>query len=93
MLPAMLRTLLLLLMVPVPALAQAARIPTADSTLVADVLAAEDRRDASDPALQRALKHGDARIRTLAARSRTGQALSASAGFTALHSAVGVSAR
>ena len=69
MLPAMLRTFLFLLLLPLPALAQGARLGTADSTLVANVLAAEDRRDASDPALPRALKHGDVRIRTLAARA------------------------
>jgi cyclophilin family peptidyl-prolyl cis-trans isomerase/HEAT repeat protein len=68
MLPAM-RTLLLLLLLPVPALAQGFPLGRADSALVAGVLVAEDTRQADDPALQKALKHGDVRIRTIAARA------------------------
>jgi len=40
-----------------------------DSTLVARVLLAEDRRDASDPVLREAAGHSDARVRTLARRA------------------------
>jgi len=41
-----------------------------DSTLVARILLAEDRRDSADPALQVGLQHPDARVQALALRAR-----------------------
>lgn len=43
--------------------------PTPDSGLVYRILAAEDRRDASDPALALGVAHADGRIRALARRA------------------------
>ncbi len=52
-----------------PARAQAASPAPLDSGLVARVLAAEDRRDAADPALAAARRHPDARVQRLARRA------------------------
>ena len=60
----------LLLLAPFGARAQGARLTPADSALVGRVLQAEDRGDATDAALTEAARHGDARVRALAARAR-----------------------
>ena len=51
--------------------AQQAPLSSADSTLIARILLAEDRRDASDSALGEGLQHPDARIQLLARRAKS----------------------
>jgi cyclophilin family peptidyl-prolyl cis-trans isomerase len=48
----------------------AARLTRGDSALVHRILAAEDRRDASDPALGEGDRHADARVRLISRRAR-----------------------
>jgi cyclophilin family peptidyl-prolyl cis-trans isomerase len=67
------RLILLALLAGLPAVlrAQTPTLSVADSTLVGRILLAEDRRDSSDIALAEGLRHGDARVRTLARRARS----------------------
>jgi cyclophilin family peptidyl-prolyl cis-trans isomerase len=58
--------ILLLLLAPAPMVAQS----PADSALVGRILAAEDRRDSTDAALDAGLRHADARVRLIAGRAR-----------------------
>ncbi len=60
--------LLFLLLLAGPALAQQAPLTRADSALIGQVLVAEDRRDSTDAAFATALRHADARVRTIAQR-------------------------
>jgi cyclophilin family peptidyl-prolyl cis-trans isomerase len=57
--------ILLLLLAPVPGLAQS----RADSALVGRILVAEDRRDSTDAALAAGMRHDDPRVRTIARRA------------------------
>lgn len=57
--------ILLVLLAAVPGRAQT----RADSALVGRILLAEDRRDSTDAALAAGLRHGDARVRVIAARA------------------------
>jgi cyclophilin family peptidyl-prolyl cis-trans isomerase len=50
--------------------AQSRPLTAADSALIGRVLLAEDLRDSSARALTEALRHGDARVRTIARRAR-----------------------
>jgi len=58
--------ILLLLLAPVPGLAQS----RADSTLIGRILAAEDRRDSTAAAIAAGLRHADPRVRLIATRAR-----------------------
>jgi cyclophilin family peptidyl-prolyl cis-trans isomerase len=53
-----------------PLAAQRTSLARADSDLIARVLVAEDRRDASDEAIAAALRHRDERVRAIAQRAR-----------------------
>lgn len=57
--------ILLLLLAPAPGLAQT----RADSALIGRILMAEDRRDSTDAAITAGLRHTDARVRVIAART------------------------
>ena len=61
--------LTLLMGVPVAGPAQTTPLTRADSTLVARILMAEDRRDTTDAALAEGRAHPDPRLRTLAERA------------------------
>lgn len=61
------RTLWLLL--PLLAAAPLQAQTRADSALVGRILVAEDRRDSTDAAIAEGLRHGDARVRTIAVRA------------------------
>ncbi len=68
--PALFRVLsLLVFLTPLPVIGQRVAMSAADSVLVTRILLAEQRRDSADPALQTGVRHGNARIRTLARRA------------------------
>jgi cyclophilin family peptidyl-prolyl cis-trans isomerase len=63
------RTLALVVSLPIAAVAQRPELSGADSALVGRILVAEDRRDSSDAAIADGLRHGDSRVRVIATRA------------------------
>src|SRR5438067_7980818 len=60
----------LLLALALASTAQAQAVSTGDSTLVARILLAEDRRDANSAALAEGVANADPRVRTIARRAQ-----------------------